>query len=121
MIVRWGVRELPMVLAELRIAKPLLVASDRWNETQLGIRPGARWAEVPSERIADAAEQAGDGVVAVGGGSAIVAVNGSVARRKNADSMMSSARSTASRRRAGLASVNSEKRRVSVSVATPGS
>ena len=71
MIVRWGVRELPMVLAELRIAKPLLVASDRWNETQLGIRPGARWAEVPSERIADAAEQAGDGVVAVGGGSAI--------------------------------------------------
>jgi maleylacetate reductase len=71
MIVRWGARELPMVLAELRIAKPLLVASDRWNETQLGIRPGARWAEVPSERIADAAEQAGDGVVAVGGGSAI--------------------------------------------------
>src|SRR5947208_3011181 len=71
MIVRWGVCELPMVLAELRIAKPLLVASDRWNETQLGIRPGARWAEVPSERIADAAEQAGDGVVAVGGGSAI--------------------------------------------------
>jgi maleylacetate reductase len=71
MIVRWGVRELPMVLAELRIAKPLLVASDRWNETQLGIRPGARWAEVPSERIADAAEQAGDGVVALGGGSAI--------------------------------------------------
>ena len=71
MIVRWGVRELPMVLAELRIAKPLLVASDRWNETQLGIRPRARWTEVPSERIADAAEQAGDGVVALGGGSAI--------------------------------------------------
>jgi maleylacetate reductase len=71
MIVRWGVRELPMVLSELRIAKPLLVASDRWNETQLGIRPGARWTEVPSERIADAAEQAGDGVVALGGGSAI--------------------------------------------------
>jgi maleylacetate reductase len=71
MIVRWGVRELPVVLAELRIGKPLLVASDRWNDTRLGIRPEARWAEVPSERIADAAEQAGDGIVALGGGSAI--------------------------------------------------
>ncbi len=71
MIVRWGLRGLPGVLAELRIGKPLLVASDRWNDTRLGIRPVARWTEVPSERIADAAERAGDGVVALGGGSAI--------------------------------------------------
>lgn len=71
MIVRWGVRELPVVLAELRIGKPLLLASDRWNDTRLGIRPAARWTEVPSDRIADAAEHAGDGVVALGGGSAI--------------------------------------------------
>jgi maleylacetate reductase len=71
MIVRWGLRRLPGVLAELRIGKPLLVASDRWNDTRLGIRPVARWTEVPSERIADAAERAGDGVVALGGGSAI--------------------------------------------------
>ena len=71
MIVRWGLRQLPAVLAELRIGQPLLVASDRWNGTKLGIRPVARWGEVPSERIGDAAAEAGDGVVAVGGGSAI--------------------------------------------------
>jgi maleylacetate reductase len=70
-IVRWGLRELPGVLAELRIGEPLLVASDRWQDTGLGIRPVARWHEVPSERIDAAAEQAGDGVVALGGGSAI--------------------------------------------------
>jgi maleylacetate reductase len=35
------------------------------------VRPAARWTEVPSERIAEAAELAGDGIVAVGGGSAI--------------------------------------------------
>ena len=71
MIVRWGLRELPAVLAELRIGRPLLVASERWTDRNLGVRLAARWTEVPSERIAAAAEQAGDGVVAVGGGSAI--------------------------------------------------
>ena len=71
MIVRWGLRELPAVLVELRVLEPLLVASERWDETDLGVRPAARWTEVPSERIAAAAERAGDGVVAVGGGSAI--------------------------------------------------
>lgn len=71
MIVRWGLRELPVVLAELRIGHPLLVASERWNDTRLGIRPAARWTEVPTTRIEDAAEQAGDGIVALGGGSAI--------------------------------------------------
>jgi maleylacetate reductase len=70
-IVRWGVRELPAVLAELRIGRPLLVASERWSDKQLPIRAAARWSEVPSERISDAAESAGDGIVAVGGGSAI--------------------------------------------------
>ena len=35
------------------------------------MRSEARWTEVPSDRVAAAAEQAGDGVVAVGGGSAI--------------------------------------------------
>jgi maleylacetate reductase len=70
-IVRWGLRELPLVLAELRIGHPLLVASERWANTTFGVRSTARWTEVPSDRIADAAEQAGDGVVAVGGGSAI--------------------------------------------------
>jgi len=70
-IVRWGLRELPNVLAELRIARPLLVASDRWSDANVDIRPAARWTEVPSTRIGDAAEHAGDGVVALGGGSAI--------------------------------------------------
>jgi maleylacetate reductase len=70
-IVRWGLRELPAALVELRIGRPLLVASDRWADTNLSVRPAARWTEVPSERIAEAAEHAGDGVVAVGGGSAI--------------------------------------------------
>ena len=71
MIVRWGLTQLAPVLAELRIAHPLLVASERWNDARLGIRPGARWTEVPSARVSEAAEHAGDGVVAVGGGSAI--------------------------------------------------
>ena len=71
MIVRWGLHKLPAVLSELRIGEPLLVASERWADRNLGVRPAARWTEVPSERIAAAAEQAGDGVVAVGGGSAI--------------------------------------------------
>jgi alcohol dehydrogenase class IV len=70
-IVRWGLRELPVVLAELRIARPLLVASERWSDKQLPIRAAARWSEVPSERVTEAVEGAGDGIVAVGGGSAI--------------------------------------------------
>ena len=71
MIVRWGLGELPAVLGELRIHQPLLVASDRWQGTGLGVRTAARWTEVPSERVADAAASVGDGVLAVGGGSAI--------------------------------------------------
>ena len=71
MIVRWGVSELGGVLDELAIANPLLVASPRWTNEDLPIRPRATWMEVPSHRIAEAAERAGDGVVALGGGSAI--------------------------------------------------
>ncbi len=71
MIVRWGLRELPAVLAELRIGRPLLIASERWADRSLGVRSAARWTEVPSDQIAAAAEHAGDGIVAVGGGSAI--------------------------------------------------
>jgi maleylacetate reductase len=70
-IVRWGLPELPAVLSELGIEQPLVVGSERWSNVDLGIRPAARWTEVPSERIAEAVERAGDGVVAVGGGSAI--------------------------------------------------
>ena len=68
MIVRWGLDALPGVVDEVGIARPLLVASPRWEPP---IAAAARWSEVPSERVADAAAGAGDGIVALGGGSAI--------------------------------------------------
>ena len=49
MIVRWGLDELPEVLAELGIERPLLVASERWSS--LDLPPRRRWHEVPSHRI----------------------------------------------------------------------
>jgi maleylacetate reductase len=67
-IVRWGLEALPGVCAEAGLAEPLLVASPRWD---LPIAARARWSEVPSQRIDDAAGQAGGGVIALGGGSAI--------------------------------------------------
>jgi maleylacetate reductase len=70
-IVRWGLAQLPGALGELGIQQPLLVASERWAGTNLGVRSTARWTEVPSDQVAAAAEFAGDGVLAVGGGSAI--------------------------------------------------
>jgi maleylacetate reductase len=70
-IVRWGLGELPAVLQELRIERPLLVASRRWGDTDLPVQPATRWTEVPSDRVGEAAAQAGDGVLSVGGGSAI--------------------------------------------------
>ena len=68
MIVRWGLDALPEVCAEAGVTSPLLVASPRWN---FPIDASGRWSEVPSERVDDAAAQAGGGVIAVGGGSAI--------------------------------------------------
>jgi maleylacetate reductase len=70
-IVRWGLTELSAALGELEIERPLLVASARWAGTQLGIAPAAVWTEVPTDRIEEAATAGGDGVVALGGGSAI--------------------------------------------------
>jgi maleylacetate reductase len=66
-IVRWGLDELPALLGELGIERPFLVASPRWAE--LGIDAAARWDEIPSHRIE--VPDGVDGVVAVGGGSAI--------------------------------------------------
>ena len=73
MIVRWGLDELPGVLAELGIARPLLVASERWSPEDLPVDVAGVWSEVPSDRIGDAAAAAkdADGVLALGGGSAI--------------------------------------------------
>jgi maleylacetate reductase len=67
-IVRWGLDALPEVCAEAGIQAPLLVASPRW---ELPIVAFARWSEVPSQRVDEAAAQAAGGVIAVGGGSAI--------------------------------------------------
>ncbi|HZS30682.1 MAG TPA: iron-containing alcohol dehydrogenase [Gaiellaceae bacterium] len=73
MIVRWGLAALPEACAEARVAAPLLLASARWDELELPVEPVARWHEVPSERVAEAAEaaRAADGLLALGGGSAI--------------------------------------------------
>jgi maleylacetate reductase len=67
MIVRWGLDELEPLLSELGIERPLLVASARWEAR--GLPAAARWSEIPSHRIA--VPDAVDGVLAVGGGSAI--------------------------------------------------
>jgi maleylacetate reductase len=66
-IVRWGLDELPGLLDELGIERPLLVASPRWNT--LDLPAAARWDEIPSHRIE--APDGVDGILAVGGGSAI--------------------------------------------------
>jgi alcohol dehydrogenase class IV len=67
-IVRWGLDALPGVCAEAGLSEPLLVASPRWDPP---LAVAARWSEVPSHRVEEAAAQAGGGVVALGGGSAI--------------------------------------------------
>jgi maleylacetate reductase len=68
--IRWGLGELPGLLAELGIERPYLVAGPRWEPP---VEVVGRWSEVPSERIADAARATdkADGLLAVGGGSAI--------------------------------------------------
>jgi maleylacetate reductase len=72
-IVRWGLEGLRPLLAELGIERPFLIASDRWAD--LPIVSAGRWAQVPTDRIADIAaagrEAEADGLLAVGGGSAI--------------------------------------------------
>ncbi len=67
MIVRWGLDQLQPLLAELGVEQPFLVASPRWHE--LGLPAAERWTEIPSDRIA--VPDGVDGIVAVGGGSAI--------------------------------------------------
>ncbi|MGZ4319910.1 MAG: iron-containing alcohol dehydrogenase family protein [Gaiellaceae bacterium] len=71
MIVRWGLDRLPEVLAEAGIERPFLIASDRW--AGLDLPKGERWSEIPSDRIDEVAARAdgADGLLAVGGGSAI--------------------------------------------------
>ena len=67
MIVRWALADLPEVLAEVGIERPFLIASPRWKKLDL---PYVEWwAEVPSHRVE--VPVAADGILAVGGGSAI--------------------------------------------------
>jgi maleylacetate reductase len=74
-IVRWGLSSYPELLAELGIERPLLVTSRRWESLDLeaaerfsGVRTHA-----PADTVAAArrAAEGCDGLVAVGGGSAI--------------------------------------------------
>lgn len=75
MIVRWGLESLPGLLAGLGIERPLLITTRRWDGLSLPV--AARFADcrrhVPAETVAAAAEAAegADGLVALGGGSAI--------------------------------------------------
>jgi maleylacetate reductase len=70
-IVRWGLDELEPLLGELGIERPFVVASDRWAD--LPLPATGRWSEVPTDRIDDvvATSAGADGLLAVGGGSAI--------------------------------------------------
>lgn len=73
MIVHWGLDSLPDACAEAGVSSPLFVASPRWDVLALPVAPAARWQEVPSNRVGEAvaAARSADGVLAVGGGSAI--------------------------------------------------
>jgi maleylacetate reductase len=75
MIVRWGLDSLSEVLRELSVRRPLLITSRRWRDVELpvasrfdGVRPHS---EAASVRAAIAAAEDAEGLVALGGGSAI--------------------------------------------------
>ena len=75
MIVRWGLEELGGLLDELGIGRPLLVTSERFGDLDLPV--ATRYTGVrrhsPVDVVADATAAAAgaDGLVGVGGGSAI--------------------------------------------------
>jgi alcohol dehydrogenase class IV len=66
-IVRWSLAELPEVLAEVGIERPFVIASPRWKS--LDLPQVDWWSEVPSDRVE--VPVGVDGILAVGGGSAI--------------------------------------------------
>lgn len=75
MIVRWGIETLPAVLAEVGCEHPLLVTTERWRA--LGLPAASafygveRHGSPESVAAATAAAEGADGLLAVGGGSAI--------------------------------------------------
>lgn len=75
MIVRWGLESLSGVLDELNMRRPLLISTERWRGLELpverrfyGVQPHA---EVTGVRAATEALDDTDGLVALGGGSAL--------------------------------------------------
>ena len=75
MIVRWGLDALPDVLEELSVSDPLLISTERWRSLELPVKRrfhGAQpHAEVSGVKAAIAAAADADGLIALGGGSAI--------------------------------------------------
>ena len=74
MIVRWGVAELPAVLAEFGGERPYLLASERHAQPRLPSSVNW-WSQLPTDRVGEVAAAAtsarADVLVAIGGGSAI--------------------------------------------------
>jgi maleylacetate reductase len=74
-IVRWGLAELPGVLAEIGSRSPLLVSTERWRDLELPVAERFLGVRSHAERrgVAGALSLASgaDALVAVGGGSAI--------------------------------------------------
>ena len=75
MIVRWGLDSLPSVLENVGSERPLLVTTERWRDLDFpaasaffGVKPHA---SAESVRQATEAAAGADGLLAVGGGSAI--------------------------------------------------
>src|SRR5262249_40071289 len=66
-IVRFGLDALPEVLAEAGVTSPFVIASERWRSLDVPFETW--WSEVPSHRLEVA--PAADGILALGGGSAI--------------------------------------------------
>jgi len=67
-IVKWHLDELPAALAEAGVEQPFLIASERWRG--LDLPPHVAWLSVvPADQV-DVPGEA-DGILAVGGGSAI--------------------------------------------------
>ena len=75
MIVRFSLSELPAVLAETGIARPFVIASDRWRA--LDVPHEEWWSEVPSHRVE--VTPSADGILGIGGGSAIDTAKGASA------------------------------------------
>lgn len=73
MIVRWGLDELGSVLVDAGVGRPLYVASRRWADLELPVPVQGTWSQVPTAEIDAAAREASgcDGILALGGGSAI--------------------------------------------------